>query len=274
VARALDALPVTAKAFGAGQLSWTQVRAITRVATGDDETSWVELARTATGAQLERLVRGVRRAQRAEEDAADPEQAAWRNEARVSHDEDGTLMISLGLPGEDGAVVLVRDIFWSAPIKDVLSDSERISWITGDDHGSGPSLVVDLNRGQEVAIDAAKLPTPDNRPWHDKQGFKYVGPGCTKYVEVGPKPPTEAVRSRSSIEVALERTLGRHLNVDRDARRLRLLDDKPYPVLEVDICIPELGLVIEYDGSYWHPGREQHDSRKTGRLLVQCLVIG
>jgi len=39
--------------------------------------------------------------------------------------------------------------------------------------------------------------------------------------------------------------------VDRDARRLRLLDDNPYPVLEVDICIPELGLVIEYDGSYW-----------------------
>jgi len=106
VARALDALPVTATAFGAGQLSWTQVRAISRVATGDDEASWVELARNATGAQLERLVRGVRHAQRTEEDAADPWQAAWRNEAQVSYDEDGTLMISLRLPAEDGAVVL------------------------------------------------------------------------------------------------------------------------------------------------------------------------
>ncbi len=48
----------------------------------------------------------------------------------------------------------------------MLSDSERISWITGDNHGSGPNLVVDLNRGQEIAIDAAKLPTPDNQPWH------------------------------------------------------------------------------------------------------------
>ena len=106
VARALGALPVTAKAFSAGRLSWTQVRAFTRVATGDDETSWVELARSATGAQLERLVRGVRRAQRTEEDAADPEQAAWRNQARVSYDEDGTLRIGLRLPAEEGAVVL------------------------------------------------------------------------------------------------------------------------------------------------------------------------
>ncbi len=73
-----------------------------RVATSDDETSWVELARNATGAQLERLVRGVRRAQRTEEDAADPEEAAWRTEARVSYDEDGTLMISLRLPAEQG----------------------------------------------------------------------------------------------------------------------------------------------------------------------------
>jgi len=56
-------------------------------------------------------------------------------------------------------------------------------------------------------------------------------------------------------------------------RRLRLLDDKPYPVLEVDICIPELGLVIEYDGSYWHRGREQHDSRKTARLLDAGLRV-
>jgi len=52
------------------------------------------------------LVRGVRRAQRIEEGATDPEQAAWRNQARISYDEDGTLVISVRLPAEQGAVVL------------------------------------------------------------------------------------------------------------------------------------------------------------------------
>ncbi|MEO9221747.1 MAG: DUF222 domain-containing protein [Mycobacteriaceae bacterium] len=106
VAKALRCLPLLAAAFGAGRLSWTQVRAITRVGTPEDEASWVELARNATGAQLERLVRGVRRAQRTEDDAADPEAAAWRDEARVSYDEDGTLVISVRLPAEQGAVVI------------------------------------------------------------------------------------------------------------------------------------------------------------------------
>ncbi len=59
----------------AGRLSWTQVRAITRVATPADEQTYVELARHATGAQSERLVRGVRRAQKILEDEADPEAA-------------------------------------------------------------------------------------------------------------------------------------------------------------------------------------------------------
>jgi len=59
VARAPQGLPLLVEAFGAGQLSWTQVRAVTRVATGADEASWVELARSATGAQLESLVRGA-----------------------------------------------------------------------------------------------------------------------------------------------------------------------------------------------------------------------
>ena len=106
VARALDELPMLAKAFAGGQVSWSQVRAITRVATGEDEASWLELARASTGAQLERLVRGVRRARRVEDDAADPEAAGWRDEAQVSYDEDGTLVIRLRLPAEQGAVVL------------------------------------------------------------------------------------------------------------------------------------------------------------------------
>lgn len=106
VARALRELPVTAAAMGGGQLSWTQVRAITRAATAQDEQTWVELARCSTGAQIERLARGVRRARRLDDDAADPEAAAYRVRCRVRYDEDGTMSISVRLPAEQGAVVL------------------------------------------------------------------------------------------------------------------------------------------------------------------------
>ncbi|HVE98190.1 MAG TPA: DUF222 domain-containing protein [Mycobacteriales bacterium] len=62
VARALRGLPQTLAAFSRGQLSWTQVRAICRVAVAADEHVYIDLARHASGAQLEKIARGVRRA--------------------------------------------------------------------------------------------------------------------------------------------------------------------------------------------------------------------
>lgn len=61
-ARALDELPVLAASFARGELSFTKVRAITRVATPADEAEWVEMAKTSTGAQLERVVARARAA--------------------------------------------------------------------------------------------------------------------------------------------------------------------------------------------------------------------
>jgi len=107
VARALRVLPLTAAGFAAGRLSYSQVRAITRVATAEDEVRWVELARVATGSQLERLARGVARARRAEPDAVDVEEAAYRLRTTVRYDPDGTMAITVRLRAEDGAVLLV-----------------------------------------------------------------------------------------------------------------------------------------------------------------------
>lgn len=69
MARALTALPQVVAALGEGRMSYAQVRAISRVATALDEQEWVALARFTTGAQLERLARGVRRARKPDEDA-------------------------------------------------------------------------------------------------------------------------------------------------------------------------------------------------------------
>jgi hypothetical protein len=62
VARSLRQLPQTAEAFGKGELSFSKVRAISRVATPDDEGALVTMARNAPAAHVERFTAGLRRA--------------------------------------------------------------------------------------------------------------------------------------------------------------------------------------------------------------------
>ena len=64
VARALGALPRIDDALRRGQLSYAKVRALTRVATPENEERLLEMALASTGAQLERLCRKVRRVAR------------------------------------------------------------------------------------------------------------------------------------------------------------------------------------------------------------------
>jgi hypothetical protein len=60
VARALGRLPAIDEAFRTAALSYAKVRALTRVATPQNEGRLLEMARVATAAQLERLCRGYR----------------------------------------------------------------------------------------------------------------------------------------------------------------------------------------------------------------------
>lgn len=59
IARALSDLPATREEFGAGRLSYSKVRAITRVATADTEAELVEIARAGTAEQLDRFCAAV-----------------------------------------------------------------------------------------------------------------------------------------------------------------------------------------------------------------------
>lgn len=105
VARALRLLPLVAQVFRQGRLSWSQVRAMTRVATPEDQQQWLDIARSTSGAQIEKLTRGVRRARRLAEDEADPEAARHRLRVKTYYDEDGFLVLNVRLPADDGAVV-------------------------------------------------------------------------------------------------------------------------------------------------------------------------
>ena len=83
VAHALVKLPVTTEAFGQGELSYSKVRVLTRVATPENEADLAELARTATASQLVKIVRASVAA------STDPEQREAMRELFQNVDDEG-----------------------------------------------------------------------------------------------------------------------------------------------------------------------------------------
>jgi len=104
VARALPDLPRVAEAFSSGELSYSKVRALTRVATPQTEERLLTASKAMTAAHVERLVRGWRRVDR----NAENQQAAARHRNRSLHvyqDGDGMYVIQGRLTPEAGAVL-------------------------------------------------------------------------------------------------------------------------------------------------------------------------
>ena len=64
VARALGNLPLLAQALARGEISYSKVRAVTRVATPETEERLLAVARAGTAVHVERIVRGWRRVDR------------------------------------------------------------------------------------------------------------------------------------------------------------------------------------------------------------------
>jgi hypothetical protein len=104
VAEALDSLPRISEAMARGELSYSKVRALTRVATPENEVELLDLARHATAAHLERLVRAWRRVERLEE--AEQEEARHRSRyVNLQPDEDGSWVLRGRLDPEVGALL-------------------------------------------------------------------------------------------------------------------------------------------------------------------------
>jgi len=105
VARALPDLPKISEAFRKGEVSYSKVRAMTRVADADNEDYLLDIANHGTAYHVEGIVAKYRRAKRLQ----DAENANFQYEMRtVDHyyDDDGALILKARLPAEVGALVL------------------------------------------------------------------------------------------------------------------------------------------------------------------------
>lgn len=105
VARALAELPNISAAFETGTLSYSKVRAMTRVATPDNEDYLLTIARHGTAYHVETLVRKYRRVQMQRDDDAANVIHVTR-ELTYYWDDDGALVLCGRLPAEQGATIL------------------------------------------------------------------------------------------------------------------------------------------------------------------------
>ena len=105
VARALGGLPRLAQALARGELSYSKVRALTRIATPETEESLLEVGRAGTAEHVERIVRGWRWVDRAEE-VRDTEQRHRGRSLHVYQDDDGMVIVRGRLEPEVGALFM------------------------------------------------------------------------------------------------------------------------------------------------------------------------
>jgi hypothetical protein len=123
VAHALAGLPRIAASMARGELSYSKVRALSRVACPATEEALLMIALHGTAHHVERLVQGYRRAQEAEELGREAQQHANRS-VSYGFAEDGSLLLKARLPAAAGALLIqaLDAALESLPEKEITVD--------------------------------------------------------------------------------------------------------------------------------------------------------
>ncbi len=138
VAHALAKLPRLSEAMQRGAVSYSKVRAVTRVATPATEQALLDVALAGTAAHVEQVVRTWRRVDRAAEQAEDRR----RHESRALHtwvDDDGMVVVRGRLTPEVGAVLRrALDAALDAGAKTAGLAAGADAEADGEPHAAGP----------------------------------------------------------------------------------------------------------------------------------------
>ena len=148
VARALDELPLISEAMSRGEVSYSKVRALTRIASPENEAELLAMAKTGPASHLEKVVREYRKVGKADVDKARRQQEG--RYLQTHYDESGMLVIQGRLPPEVGAVVL--EALESA--ERALRDSAESSPANCDSAESSPPNRADGPRPGQLRADA------------------------------------------------------------------------------------------------------------------------
>src|SRR5438093_3782301 len=151
VARALGTLPRLAEALARGELSYSKVRALTRVATPETEERLLRVGRAGTAEHVERIVRRWRLTDR----KAEAEETTRRHRSRalhVYHDEDGMVIIRARLEPEAGAVVVQALAAAREALPQRARGKDAVGGSAGPRFTDGPA-----GTSQRLACDATRV---------------------------------------------------------------------------------------------------------------------
>lgn len=149
IARRLTELPLVREAFARGELSYAKVRSLCRVAEASDETQLLELARHATAAQLERIVRAWRTT-KGQIEGLEINRRHARRFVSWHYDEDGSVVLRARLDPEDGALVVTaleaaREALGRGPVEEPPPDP-RDAAASSPQEASGADALVAVAR--------------------------------------------------------------------------------------------------------------------------------
>jgi hypothetical protein len=156
VARALGSLPRLREALARGELSYSKVRALTRVATPETEERLLAVGRAGTAEHVELIVRGWRRMDR----KAEAEESARRHRHRTLHvylDADGMMVIRGRLEPEVGTVVMqaltaARDALYRRRTADVPAGTPDVPAGTSIVDGSPEAPTMEQQQADALAL--------------------------------------------------------------------------------------------------------------------------
>jgi hypothetical protein len=183
VARALGELPRIDAAFAGGRLSYSQVRAVTRIATAANEGTILEVALVATGAQLERICRGYRTATEGEKEAAKDRQVKARALGN------GLVKLEIVLAADEADLVVKA-------IERARVQLTPGRFVSEPQTGAKPRAV------RKPPVVAAPRPTAADALVHVAQLALEMGPLEAKCVGIGP-----GVSTRGEVVIHVDRDL-------------------------------------------------------------------
>lgn len=223
VAHALSELPLISASMAGGELSYSKVRALTRVASPATEKDLLNIALHGTAHHVEKTVRLFRRAMQAEELSNEASQQASRA-LTYHYDEDGSLVLKARIPALGGALVVKAIEAAMTQLPDTEADADTTeTWPL--DHAARRADALVWVAESSLRRRGADSKTADHYEvvvHVDTEALCADAPGRS-HIEDGPTLPVETIRRigcDASLVAVLEDREGHVLNVGRKTRSI------------------------------------------------------
>jgi hypothetical protein len=241
VAHALEGLPKIAASMARGELSYSKVRALTRVACAATEDALLMIGLHGTAHHVETLVRGYRRAQEAEELSREARQHQNRS-VTYGYDADGSWVLRARLPAVAGAMLVkaLEAAMATIPWKEICAAkrvegtlpfhalrADALAAVAEGYLARAPAPATGASPHQPASPDPALRPSSTADRFQvivhvDADTLHHHSAGRCE-IEQGPSIPAETVRRLTcdaSLLTVLENAAGEPLDVGRKTRNI------------------------------------------------------